>query len=431
MGTPRRTRVRIAVVCSFAAMTAAVACLDATQVTLVLSTDEACSNVTGTSITVGTASDIETKLPLTVTNACEPTTGSIGTFVLVPDATGAADAFAVKIVTAVSPQQLVNCTAANNYTGCIVARREMAFVPHTSLTLPIEMTTACIDVNCSTATGNQLQTCTADGTCGPAMVDRCPNATCGLAADQDAEAPEASSVRGDGGPDASSAEDAQAPDATVEDEPAPEATTPPGLDAMAEAEAATIDVGPMDVAIEVPIDAPIDVSADVAIDTGVDAKADATADATADAPNDVSEAASFDGPATQPETGSCVGAGTSAGVACAGGTCTGGNVCCIEVSGGTVTESCTAAAACNTNSTSPVYSSFACRNVGDCPSGKVCCSLAGATVGSSLTNTCQTTCPSTFRQKQPCVNTCECGAGSCTSITCSSIPMDTCGGFCP
>jgi hypothetical protein len=57
------------------------------------------------------------------------------------------------------------CTSADGYAGCIVARRLLRFVPHTSLTLPINLTADCVGVKCDPAS-----TCF-DGKCFKATID--------------------------------------------------------------------------------------------------------------------------------------------------------------------------------------------------------------------------------------------------------------------
>ena len=71
----------------------------------------------------------------------------IGTFVVVPNqGNGSSESFAVLVVTGDGDS---NCRAAAGYPGCIVARRELSFLPHTPLTLPIAMDKACVNVTCA------------------------------------------------------------------------------------------------------------------------------------------------------------------------------------------------------------------------------------------------------------------------------------------
>jgi hypothetical protein len=423
-----RRGLRIGVVCTFGALVAAASCRDPTEVTLVLTTDVDCSKLNETSITVGTSDDVTTKAPVAVTTDCNPTgTGAhtIGTLVVIPDSTGASDAFAVRVVSAVGKSATADCVASDGYSGCIVALRELSFVSHTSLTLPIVMRLDCEGVDCGAN-----QTCV-EGVCKSSVIDPtrcqvdCSEATLPPPAADAGNGVDATSSSSSGGSSSGGANETGVLDVTPpEDEPPPdESTVPPGPDAAADADAAQGES----------MDAPVDVSIDVPVDVGVDAKPDAAPDATADA-SDASEASDvgpFDGSDGDGNVlGSCVAAGSFTGVECAGGRCASGEVCCIEVSGTTVTEACTTAAACNTNSTSPVYSSFACRNRGDCPSGQVCCTSGSATVGNSFLNACATSCPPSPTHKTACQNTCEC-TSSCSVATCGSIPMGLCGGFCP
>ena len=97
----RHGALRIGAVSAFAALATLASCRDATEVTLVLSTDVPCTQVTGTSITVGTGAEVDMKDSLTETNHCDKNNpNTIGTFVLIPS--GSSDAsFAVRILTAV------------------------------------------------------------------------------------------------------------------------------------------------------------------------------------------------------------------------------------------------------------------------------------------------------------------------------------------
>jgi hypothetical protein len=415
----RRSRLRIGVVCAFGALAAAASCRAPTEVTLVLSTDVPCAMLTGTSITVGTAADVETSQPVTVTNACEPSTGNIGTFVLIPES-GSDEAFAVRIVSAVGGL-IANCTPPD-YTGCIVARRELAFIPHTPLTLPIEMTAQCLDISC-TGSNTVVETCSG-GTCKSAMVNCATSGAC-------QSTPEPL-------PDATTPVDATQPDHEATDG-APEDTTVPdvspsdshvddsesGPDVALMSETSTMDVASIDAPppFEASFDAPADAKPDAT------AEQDAAPDATA---SDASDASAFEGstPGDGGPLGMCIAAGSSAGVECAGGTCAAGEVCCVDY-GSTVTEACTAPAACDVNSTGgDTFSSLGCRNIGDCPSGDVCCVTPSA-VSSGLMAACASSCVAGPLKRVACRNVCECTTGTCKAVTCSGVSFATCGGICP
>src|SRR5258707_434258 len=114
-------------------------CRTATQVTVELVTDVACETKPSTAARVGTlGSDIDTRPASVAPTACGAG-GRIGSFVVIPSGSSK-EAFAVKVVLA-RGRTVDSCGAAErtsgDFTGCIVARRALRFIPHTELTLPI------------------------------------------------------------------------------------------------------------------------------------------------------------------------------------------------------------------------------------------------------------------------------------------------------
>ena len=129
------------------AMFAGSACRDPTELTVVLTTDVVCSDLTGTfdhaSIYVGTAEelthDLKTLTPVAETVTCKG--GQLGSIVVVP---GKEESFALRIV-----GRLVNSHCETDpKSGCIEARRRLGFVPHTPLRMPIVLSTACLNKVC-------------------------------------------------------------------------------------------------------------------------------------------------------------------------------------------------------------------------------------------------------------------------------------------
>jgi hypothetical protein len=333
---------------------AVASCLGPTEVTLVLTTDVPCDTLQmqRTSITVGTASDIEAKDPVTITDLCDPGAGtshSIGTFVVIPGG-GSSDEFAVRVVSGVDVP--VGDCKGQGYHGCIVERRELAFVPHTPLTLPIPMDIDCLNVRCGThetcfkggcvsAHIANSSACASPGGCGPDVL------------------PDGGARAADGSPETSQA---SAPDGAAD------ATVP------SDAGGGTEGASP-------------------------------------------SDASSPDGASV---LGKCVAAASSSGVACAGGACTGGQVCCIAspLGGGPTTETCGPPAACDPDAGGSVgYSSFACRNVGDCPASTVCC-IRAANSGYYTSCVPASSCVLGLNQRPTCRNACECGTLNCLPTTC-------------
>jgi formylglycine-generating enzyme required for sulfatase activity len=127
-----------------------VGCRTATQVTVELTTEVACDEMPSTEVQVGKlGSDIETRPASVATSACRAP-GRIGSFVIVPSGDASGE-FAVKVVLA-HGRTVESCTVAQGtpgaFAGCIVARRALRFIPHTELTLPIELRQDCDGIVC-------------------------------------------------------------------------------------------------------------------------------------------------------------------------------------------------------------------------------------------------------------------------------------------
>jgi hypothetical protein len=407
-------------------------CRDPTEVTLVLTTDVPCTMLNETSITIAQPNeDVESKPPVTLTNLCDPTGSgdhTIGTFVVIPNSTGSSEAFSVRVVSAVYKKLAKDCVASDQYTGCIIARRELAFVPHTPLTLPIAMRLDCLDVPCMPGQSCVLGSCKSDVVDPPKCATACGEQTLGPPdggspeasppADAPAEATQGDAPPSDGPLDSTPLADVStSADVSTADGPILDATTSDGPDGMP-----ATDAPPPDVSVDAPVDAPVEAQIDAA---GPDASPDAT----------VVDAGVFDGGYESDATplGSCLGNGASSGVACGGGTCALGQVCCISFpSSGLATETCTSSSACNFNlaGTGVRYSSLACRNRGDCATG-VCCVNPSGVTGAGMATTCTGTCSNTFSQRVACRHDCECGGLTCGATSCVGGYYGTCGGVCP
>jgi hypothetical protein len=143
-------------------------CQPPTEITVLITTSADCADVDDTAIVVGSSpEDVATRDPATVTSMC--TGGRIGSIVLIPSGSREA-ALAVEVVTGVEvlAEDCLKGTVANvpgAATGCIYARRQLGFIPHTPLVLPIVMHRACIGVVC-----DPEQTCTETGACASATV---------------------------------------------------------------------------------------------------------------------------------------------------------------------------------------------------------------------------------------------------------------------
>jgi hypothetical protein len=407
-----------------------VSCLAPTEVMLVLTTDIPCGALGETSIAVSDPSGVTSASPVTVTRNCTlvgpdadaadggtlAVPADIGSLVLVPSGSRSGT-FAVQIVAAVAPVVDPNNCMAPAYHGCIVARRQLSFIPHTSLTLPIEITLDCLNVECSSA----------DETCDHGA---CVSSQPSCAESNDCVIP----------PDASPIDDAEATEA--------------GYDAT---------VGTPDAADATPIDAPMSIVSDEA--STMDAAPAAAPDAAPDAPNEpqedagpeasIHDAAPEVGPTESgvpeassppPEAGvesdagplgvCLLDAGQSSGVQCGETRCTSAApVCCVTFNSsvGPEGQTCETLAECGYN-TSPtdgtIYSALECLTAGDCAPGKVCC-LSASMSGAGTIAQCVTTCTFTYTsQATACQNSCECGGGAestCNPQQCDGYSIGTCG----
>jgi hypothetical protein len=150
-------------------------CRSPTEITVSVTTDIDCSKLQGTSIAVGSADSLASTLPSATTLTCDG--GNIGTLVVVPSGGGNPD-IAIRVVTGVSESP--DACDKDGYTGgCIVARRSLHFIAHTSLTVPVVMRSDCENVQCNAA--GPLSTCV-QGQCVPASIPdpgSCEGSGCG------------------------------------------------------------------------------------------------------------------------------------------------------------------------------------------------------------------------------------------------------------
>ena len=151
------------------------ACRAPTEITIELTTDVKCADVKGTAITIGDLAGLDGKPSTTVTPACDPQTGRIGSMVIVPSGSKD-DVVAIKVVLGVQ-RDPAECVPPAYGPGCIVARRALHFIASSSLTVPIFMGAVCSGIPC-----NATQTCVG-GNCANATIDdpsKCETATgCG------------------------------------------------------------------------------------------------------------------------------------------------------------------------------------------------------------------------------------------------------------
>ena len=155
--TPRLTSVLFSVAFCSAGAAPFLGCLSPTQLILELRTDVPCASTRGVSITFGAPDTLESAPPGTTTTACSGD-GYIGTIAVTP-AGSKSGRIAIRAVLGLDIP-VEQCTAASNYQGCVVVRRELRFVPNTTSVVPIGFYRACQNVICASGF-----TCNADKQC--------------------------------------------------------------------------------------------------------------------------------------------------------------------------------------------------------------------------------------------------------------------------
>lgn len=144
-------------------------CRSPTQVTVVVTTDFACTDLRHTTITVGElGDDFERNRPPTSTSSiCVE--GRVGSLVVIPSGSNSAE-IGIKIVGGFATKDADACvpsadTPPRYGSGCIVARRALRFIAHTPLTLPVVLYKACEGIACKVT-----ETCE-KGQCVPARIE--------------------------------------------------------------------------------------------------------------------------------------------------------------------------------------------------------------------------------------------------------------------
>ncbi|GAC1394828.1 MAG: hypothetical protein NVSMB47_04780 [Polyangiales bacterium] len=139
----------------------AAGCRTPTDMTLHVFTDVPCDKQRGgVAIAAGTPAEYETIAPAAQSAQCTqvgPGRYDLGTLVLSPHA-DAGDRIGIRVVLGVD-HDVNSCTAANKYSGCVVVRRLLSYLPHTELTVDIKLPLECEDVPCDAQTTCQNKTC--------------------------------------------------------------------------------------------------------------------------------------------------------------------------------------------------------------------------------------------------------------------------------
>jgi hypothetical protein len=121
-----------------------------TRVELRVNTDLPCEQLRGVSVTGGRRGQVEDRAPAFYSSSCS-LDGTLGTFLLIP-VDEYLDNFELKVVAAVvdgagqGPQRPDDCTAANGYAGCIVARRAFTTLPEETIYVDVPVFSECRDV---------------------------------------------------------------------------------------------------------------------------------------------------------------------------------------------------------------------------------------------------------------------------------------------
>ncbi len=147
----------------------AVSCREPTAIVLNVATDVPCTDVTaagGVDIRVGSPSNVD-DAPTTRLSATTCIDGKLGTLVVVPS--GSDDDQVGIVVSVATKSAPIAHTASTECTSaapgnCVVARRILRYVKHTSLPLPVTLSRKCTGVACG-----RDQTCV-EGTCFDARV---------------------------------------------------------------------------------------------------------------------------------------------------------------------------------------------------------------------------------------------------------------------
>jgi hypothetical protein len=159
-------RARSLVVIAAAAVCAAAplaSCLDATEIVLQLSTDVSCTIVSGTDTVAGTQVVIRVGSPANIASnppthiestSCTPgdatasPTNDLGSVVVVPSG-GFDESVSITVALSDAAGTLTStCFPEASNPSCIYAHRQISFLPHTRVTLPIVLSSACAGVNC-------------------------------------------------------------------------------------------------------------------------------------------------------------------------------------------------------------------------------------------------------------------------------------------
>jgi alpha-tubulin suppressor-like RCC1 family protein len=145
-------------------------CKDATQVNVVLRTNVPFA--TGAGVALWSSRSGAVGSPLVESTEPWLAYGEVGNVVVTPGDASKESALTVRVAMGLRGKRAAECTDDGDLKGCIIARRKLAFVPHTQLKVPVVLYLACEGVKCAADT-----TCSYLGQCVPAQVDPAACAT--------------------------------------------------------------------------------------------------------------------------------------------------------------------------------------------------------------------------------------------------------------
>jgi alpha-tubulin suppressor-like RCC1 family protein len=145
-------------------------CKDATQVSVVLRTNVPYAS--GAGVALWSSRSGVTTAPLVESADPWLGDGEVGDVVVTPGDASKDSALTIRVAMGLRGKRAAECTDEGDVTGCIIARRKLAFVPHARLKVPVVLYLACEGVKCTADT-----TCSYLGQCVPAQVDPAACAT--------------------------------------------------------------------------------------------------------------------------------------------------------------------------------------------------------------------------------------------------------------
>ena len=153
----------------------AVGCRTPTAMTVHVVTDVPCEKQRGVVVAAASPDEYEQLPPVGRAQQCVALGNGLfdmGTIVLVPPHDGD-DRVGIRAVLGVS-RDVESCSTADQYAGCVVARRILRYLPHTELTIDLLLGQDCVDVPCDAAT-----TCVKHGCVGADIPSDACRGVCG------------------------------------------------------------------------------------------------------------------------------------------------------------------------------------------------------------------------------------------------------------